>query len=358
MCRHYSKAATLLYRALGIPARYVIGYVGTTKANEWVEITTDNAHAWVEVYIDGFGWLQVEVTGSGFNDGSGGGNGSGTGDDYADMSLVLKPADIFKFYDGEPLKPTYIDENLYLNELMEMGYTYKVTFYGEQTDIGVGKSKIKSFTLYDPAGDNATSKFNFEYADGELTVLSRAEYDEIIYVHYNSQVTYDGTAHYFSEDGFYFSNELDGFTLPAGYAVQFGVNSHAGIKDAVNISGGEFAGMNILSVKVLYNGTDVTDRCFIAYDIHFEISRRVITLTTNSVTREYIEDEPLYDSTCYISGAGLASGHEYTVVEYAAIEDVGEKPNVVKIAISDGVEQVTENYRINKNYGTLTIIDQ
>ena len=45
-------------------------------------------------------------------------------------------------------------------------------------------------------------------------------------------------------------------------------------------------------------------------------------------------------------------------MEYAAIEDVGEKPNVVKIAISDGVEQVTENYRINKNYGTLTIIDQ
>lgn len=362
VCRHYSKAATLLYRALGIPARYVIGYVGTTKANEWVEITTDNAHAWVEVYIDGFGWLQVEVTGSGFNDGSGGGNGSGDGsgmgDDYADMSLVLKPADMFKFYDGEPLKPTHIDENLYLNELIEIGYTYKVTFYGEQTDIGVGKSKIKSFTLYDPAGNNATSYFNFEYADGELTVLSRTDYDETIYVHYNSQVTYDGTAHYFSEDGFYCSNELDGFTLPAGYTVQFSVNSHAGIKDAVNISGGQFADMNILSVRVLYNGMDVTDRCFIVYDIHFEISRRVITLTTNSVTREYIEGEPLYDSTCYISGAGLASGHEYAVVDYAAIEDVGEIENEVKIAISDGVEQVTGNYRINRNYGKLTIINQ
>ncbi len=65
VCRHFASAATLLYRTLGIPARYVIGFVGNVRENEWTEIDSSGAHAWVEVYRDGVGWIKVEVTGSG-----------------------------------------------------------------------------------------------------------------------------------------------------------------------------------------------------------------------------------------------------------------------------------------------------
>ena len=58
ICQHYATAATMMYRALGIPARYVTGYLGEANANEWTIITSEYAHAWVEVYIDGLGWVQ------------------------------------------------------------------------------------------------------------------------------------------------------------------------------------------------------------------------------------------------------------------------------------------------------------
>ena len=80
ICQHYATAGTMLFRALGIPARYVIGYAGNVVANELTEITTGDAHAWVEVYIEGRGWVKVEVTGSSdSNPGEGGGSGSGGG---------------------------------------------------------------------------------------------------------------------------------------------------------------------------------------------------------------------------------------------------------------------------------------
>lgn len=65
---HYATAATLMFRYYGIPARYVEGYLITPdaakKADESGKLTiTDNdAHAWVEYYQDGIGWIPFEVT--------------------------------------------------------------------------------------------------------------------------------------------------------------------------------------------------------------------------------------------------------------------------------------------------------
>lgn len=65
ICQHYASAATLIYRALGIPARYTIGYTANAAAGVWMPVSISNAHAWTEVYIDGTGWVQVEVTARG-----------------------------------------------------------------------------------------------------------------------------------------------------------------------------------------------------------------------------------------------------------------------------------------------------
>lgn len=70
-CTHYATTAVLMLRSLGIPARYVEGYmVGSTglKTGKYeedflsVELTDENAHAWVEVYISDYGWVPVEMT--------------------------------------------------------------------------------------------------------------------------------------------------------------------------------------------------------------------------------------------------------------------------------------------------------
>lgn len=64
---YYATAAVLAYRAMGIPARYAEGYVLTKEQAELekrsrVTLSGKNAHAWVEVYIDGMGWKAIEVT--------------------------------------------------------------------------------------------------------------------------------------------------------------------------------------------------------------------------------------------------------------------------------------------------------
>lgn len=87
-CAHFASAATLLFRSYGIPARYIEGYIisqaaisdrasvtgydyedffsgenilGNSNVVE-VEINDGDAHAWVEIFVDGFGWIPVEVT--------------------------------------------------------------------------------------------------------------------------------------------------------------------------------------------------------------------------------------------------------------------------------------------------------
>ena len=62
VCRHYAAAATMMFRALGIPARYCIGFAVGVKGGEWTDVMGDG-HAWTEIYIDGYGWVPLEVTG-------------------------------------------------------------------------------------------------------------------------------------------------------------------------------------------------------------------------------------------------------------------------------------------------------
>lgn len=61
-CVHFATAAAAMYRALGIPARPVTGVLVKAEADTPVEVRRLNEHAWVEVYLDGIGWVPVEVT--------------------------------------------------------------------------------------------------------------------------------------------------------------------------------------------------------------------------------------------------------------------------------------------------------
>lgn len=62
----YASAAVESLRVHGIPARYVEGYFVSEEQSAAnggkVFLTGKDAHAWVEVYFDGIGWLPVDVT--------------------------------------------------------------------------------------------------------------------------------------------------------------------------------------------------------------------------------------------------------------------------------------------------------
>lgn len=65
----YATVAVMAYRSYGYPARYVEGYhLSKDKASKMQKerkksttLTTKNAHAWVEIYRSGIGWIPVEV---------------------------------------------------------------------------------------------------------------------------------------------------------------------------------------------------------------------------------------------------------------------------------------------------------
>ena len=79
ICNNFASAATMIYRHLGIPARFVVGFGSSTTGGD-VTVTTNDAHAWTEVYIQNIGWVVVDATG--YSDGrgtSGGYYGSGFG---------------------------------------------------------------------------------------------------------------------------------------------------------------------------------------------------------------------------------------------------------------------------------------
>ena len=61
-CMHYASAATLMLRSLGVPTRYVSGFTAESVPGRTVNVPDRAAHAWVEVWVDGFGWHPVEVT--------------------------------------------------------------------------------------------------------------------------------------------------------------------------------------------------------------------------------------------------------------------------------------------------------
>lgn len=61
-CMHFASAATLILRTMGIPARYVSGFTVDTVAKRQVDVPDWAAHAWVEIYLDGYGWYPIEVT--------------------------------------------------------------------------------------------------------------------------------------------------------------------------------------------------------------------------------------------------------------------------------------------------------
>lgn len=83
-CTYYATAACIFFRLCGIPSRYVEGYhvhnydftsmesrtITGEDGNETkekyypVDVKDSNAHAWIEIYVNGYGWVPLDYTAS------------------------------------------------------------------------------------------------------------------------------------------------------------------------------------------------------------------------------------------------------------------------------------------------------
>merc|ERR1711965_622009 len=64
-CGHYASALAAVMRSADVPARVVSGYLGGRQIDPitgtpYLELRQSDAHAWVEVWLEGSGWQQVD----------------------------------------------------------------------------------------------------------------------------------------------------------------------------------------------------------------------------------------------------------------------------------------------------------
>ena len=346
VCRHYASAATLLFRALGIPARYTVGAVAETEAGQWTNVTADKAHAWVEVYIDGVGWVFVEVTGSlpsgnlsggdGGNGGGGGNGGNGGGNlPELDYKVTLKPVTVRKQLDGTPL---YAENVLSGFEKYEkLGYWYNVVVSGERTEAGMSKSTIESINIYDASGNPADDMFEITLEPGVIHV-----YKDIIYCSSPSMdMEYNGK-----------SPELyvDCKTpLEEGFKIEFTSTASSNVGTHLNTFKAE-----------LYDSQNnkVTDE----YWIQKEYGK--VTILIRSLTIKAGDAQMVYDGsplTCeeYVIESGeLAEGHQIVMVTMSGSQtELGRSENLISYVLILDEEQkdVTSNYSLILKPGILRV---
>ena len=63
-CTSFATSMAVLARCIGIPTRYVEGFLVdyADRSNEGFYVRNSNAHAWVEAYFEGVGWIPFEPT--------------------------------------------------------------------------------------------------------------------------------------------------------------------------------------------------------------------------------------------------------------------------------------------------------
>ena len=395
VCRHYSQAATMAFRSLGIPARYVEGFVANLNAQNGYEVTlsSDNgAHAWVEVYIDGIGWVSVEVTG--------GGGGSGTpnppnNDD--DDKKVGRPATVRKLgtnSDVLEVSETYDSrEGKYLSGwgltalCQQEGYYYTAEAYGKQVGWGRSAIAVKNFKMYTSGGvllteeevnalDVAILPGEVQIYAQELTLTTRdliREYDgtelrdDVNDPYYDTALTFGECYDEISRSDFVFNNhklKLIGFE---NSATDVGIVDNVVKYDIVDSEGKSVRGMYYVrekfgNVEVKLREITIATATYWATTGTFDPDySKVLTRKGYAVYKgksTAINNEAILEGSAQILNNALAPGHVIDIEVTGQVIGYGEAPNtyVLKgITFAGFGDDLRDNYKINSKIGTLTV---
>lgn len=124
VCQDFAHILLVMLRIVGIPARYVSGYVCPKKNGMRGEGAT---HAWVEAYIPFYGWLGLDPT-----------NNSIANDNHVRLAVGKN------FSDCSPVKGTYRGTSTHtLDVLVSVGYEDGVTTDGEHE---ITRPEVKAST--------------------------------------------------------------------------------------------------------------------------------------------------------------------------------------------------------------------
>ena len=102
-CSYFASSMAVMCRIAGIPARYVEGYYVPAQSGGETIVTGKNAHAWVEVYLNGLGWVAFDPTARAVEEqyGEGALDDSGTPPDHGSIDESGRENDSDGNHEGE-----------------------------------------------------------------------------------------------------------------------------------------------------------------------------------------------------------------------------------------------------------------
>lgn len=224
----------------------------------------------------------------------------------------------------------------------ESALVFEYAEYGAaSTEVNVD---VNSIRIIDRSGDDFTSCYNITTAGKTLAINPRS----ITVTPAAYEFTYDAKAH---NSGGEVTDETrarlaGGDTLTVTTAV-------GGYTDGA-VDAGNYT-VQLESVKIMHGGNDVTDWYNVSRgSSQFTINRRPLTITTGDKVKVY--DGTPAENTVFDS-ENLIEGHTATVDRSTLCRDtdVGTYKNLFGVTVSDGTTDVSRNYEVKCNAGTLTI---
>ena len=369
VCKHYATAATMLFRYLGVPARYTVGFsVGNVSEGDTVTVLGKQCHAWVELYFDNYGWVPFDVTG--------GSNGGDESEQYTTIKATITPNHVRKEYEnGVTVSVGDISGISGFDTYLANGYKceYVLGLKGTDKLVAPGKtsSYVSEFRIYD-----SEDTLIYEMKDGEEKnyfegkYIFEMKYNQGIAQLYRDIVIVRSSSISKIYDGLAIGGDIADFTwggnLMSGHKVE--LSDPSSIVDASKVK-------YECAVKVVdANGNNVSDEYWINGGFgYLEITRRSITVTTGGATKVFdiMSPTPLVNNSITYDVYSDYDSEEKGLASTDAIRDgdwaVGPKYPVItgsgenlltKLKITskdDPTKDVTSNYAITVVKGMLTV---
>ena len=260
--------------------------------------------------------------------------------------LTIKPRDLYVDYTGTlPLHDnSLVDANggVGLWTLIRNGYSYSASV-SSYRDGSIVRTRIDSFTLYNDEGKDVTYMYDIFYEEGVITYKETT----VVYIYLPERTkVYDGTPLTYTA--------ADQATVSCSDSrVSVSVNMSALSKTTV----GTLTAADILPyVTVTRYGRDIKDRCtVIIQEYGLNVLPKSIEVSTESITKVY-DGTPLVSTNVYL-GTALVEGHTLEAKANGSITGVGYVQNGLDYCriLDEAGNDVTANYTIKINYGTLRI---
>lgn len=330
-CTEFAGAATLIYRTLGIPARITTGFlVADADAGKDITVKSQNAHAWVEIYLNGIGWVLVDPT-----PGDGGARGVN--------SIVVRPADESKYWTDE------------MEELRHSGAIYNeggvINAIREKLQLGAeDKVKIEKAVYADPLNAPGASEafvtgfrvyvndeLVYEYSKGEVVtnttelkfifntgILKCYKYKITVTTTGTQSKVYDGTALDVDTSQFDYTWRVESEFDPDISTSDFDINCNIVLPEEMVDVGRVYIAVS----DMIINTAIPAEEYHVFYEYAYaEVTRKDATLRVDG-EGNYVVD-------------GLISGHTLSTC------DIDFEYNLFNIVISDaGGNDVTNNYAL------------